>query len=124
MPFTIKENISWVGKVDWELRAFHGQEYSTHSASICQKDSQRFGRESVLTKFPAPKTLVNPGLSTDSRYWKIERAEMDAFSGSKLAAWKLRKVRVSFARIETLPSGEPVKRDPHPGRSSCELMLL
>ena len=26
MPFTIKENISWVGKVDWELRAFHGQE--------------------------------------------------------------------------------------------------
>jgi len=33
LPFTIKENISWVGKVDWELRAFHGQEYSTHRGS-------------------------------------------------------------------------------------------
>ena len=30
MALTIKENISWVGKVDWELRAFHGKEYSTH----------------------------------------------------------------------------------------------
>jgi anaerobic nitric oxide reductase flavorubredoxin len=30
MAFTIKENISWVGKVDWELRTFHGQELSTH----------------------------------------------------------------------------------------------
>jgi len=30
MVFAIKENISWVGKVDWELRAFHGNEYSTH----------------------------------------------------------------------------------------------
>jgi flavorubredoxin len=33
MAFSIKENISWVGKVDWELRAFHGQEYSTHRGS-------------------------------------------------------------------------------------------
>jgi len=33
MAFTIKENISWVGKVDWELRAFHGQELSTHRGS-------------------------------------------------------------------------------------------
>ena len=30
MTLAIKENISWVGKVDWELRAFHGKEYSTH----------------------------------------------------------------------------------------------
>ncbi|MCJ7639413.1 MAG: anaerobic nitric oxide reductase flavorubredoxin, partial [Euryarchaeota archaeon] len=33
MAFTIKENISWVGKVDWELRTFHGQELSTHRGS-------------------------------------------------------------------------------------------
>jgi len=33
MAFRIKENISWVGKVDWELRTFHGQEYSTHRGS-------------------------------------------------------------------------------------------
>jgi len=29
----IKENISWVGKIDWELRKFHGEEYSTHRGS-------------------------------------------------------------------------------------------
>ncbi|MFQ6038904.1 MAG: MBL fold metallo-hydrolase, partial [Candidatus Aminicenantales bacterium] len=26
----IKKNLYWVGKVDWELRKFHGNEYSTH----------------------------------------------------------------------------------------------
>jgi flavorubredoxin len=26
----IKKNVYWVGKVDWELRKFHGSEYSTH----------------------------------------------------------------------------------------------
>ncbi|SNB45257.1 anaerobic nitric oxide reductase flavorubredoxin [Geobacter sp. DSM 9736] len=30
MGFTITENVTWVGKVDWELRRFHGEEYSTH----------------------------------------------------------------------------------------------
>jgi flavorubredoxin len=30
MAFPIKENISWIGKIDWELRTFHGKEYSTH----------------------------------------------------------------------------------------------
>jgi anaerobic nitric oxide reductase flavorubredoxin len=33
MAFKIKENISWVGKIDWELRKFHGEEYSTHRGS-------------------------------------------------------------------------------------------
>jgi hypothetical protein len=32
-PRSVKENISWVGKVDWELRKFHGEEYSTHRGS-------------------------------------------------------------------------------------------
>lgn len=26
----VKNNVSWVGKVDWELRDFHGHELSTH----------------------------------------------------------------------------------------------
>jgi len=26
----IKKNVYWVGKVDWEIREFHGAEYSTH----------------------------------------------------------------------------------------------
>ena len=30
MSFNIKNNIYWVGKIDWELRKFHGDEYSTH----------------------------------------------------------------------------------------------
>ncbi|MDX9745133.1 MAG: anaerobic nitric oxide reductase flavorubredoxin [Syntrophales bacterium] len=29
----IKNNVSWVGKTDWELRRFHGDEYSTHRGS-------------------------------------------------------------------------------------------
>lgn len=29
----IKSNVHWVGKIDWELRTFHGEEYSTHSGS-------------------------------------------------------------------------------------------
>lgn len=33
MAFEIKPNIHWVGKIDWELRRFHGEEYSTHRGS-------------------------------------------------------------------------------------------
>lgn len=33
MAFKIKNNVQWVGKIDWELRKFHGDEYSTHKGS-------------------------------------------------------------------------------------------
>ena len=33
MSFNVKNNIDWVGKIDWELRKFHGDEYSTHRGS-------------------------------------------------------------------------------------------
>ncbi|MBP2665546.1 MAG: beta-lactamase domain protein [Firmicutes bacterium] len=33
MAFTIKPGVTWVGKIDWELRKFHGEEYSTHRGS-------------------------------------------------------------------------------------------
>ncbi len=33
MSFKIKNNVYWVGKTDWELRKFHGNEYSTHRGS-------------------------------------------------------------------------------------------
>jgi flavorubredoxin len=33
MSFSVKNNIHWVGKIDWELRKFHGDEYSTHRGS-------------------------------------------------------------------------------------------
>ena len=29
MPIKINKNVTWVGKVDWEIRSFHGEEYST-----------------------------------------------------------------------------------------------
>ncbi len=33
MSFNVKNNIYWMGKIDWELRKFHGDEYSTHRGS-------------------------------------------------------------------------------------------
>lgn len=33
MKKQVKNNVFWVGKVDWELRKFHGDEYSTHKGS-------------------------------------------------------------------------------------------
>ncbi len=33
MPFKISDTITWVGKIDWELKTFHGEEYSTHKGS-------------------------------------------------------------------------------------------
>ncbi len=33
MKIHIKNNVDWVGKIDWELRKFHGNEYSTHKGS-------------------------------------------------------------------------------------------
>ena len=33
MSMLVKNNIHWVGKIDWELRRFHGDEYSTHKGS-------------------------------------------------------------------------------------------
>ena len=33
MSFKINDKVTWVGKIDWELRKFHGDEYSTHRGS-------------------------------------------------------------------------------------------
>lgn len=33
MSLHVKNAIHWVGKIDWELRKFHGDEYSTHRGS-------------------------------------------------------------------------------------------
>ncbi len=33
MSFNIKNNVYWVGKKDWELETFHGDEYSTDHAT-------------------------------------------------------------------------------------------
>ena len=55
MSFTIKENITWVGKIDWELRKFHGEEYSTHRGSSYNsylvKDEKTVLIDTVWTPF-------------------------------------------------------------------------
>lgn len=33
MSAKVSENVTWVGKIDWELKKFHGEEYSTHKGS-------------------------------------------------------------------------------------------
>lgn len=33
MGIKINSNVKWVGKVDWELETFHGEDYSTHRGS-------------------------------------------------------------------------------------------
>lgn len=33
MSFKITNDVTWVGKTDWELTKFHGEEYSTHKGS-------------------------------------------------------------------------------------------
>jgi len=33
MSFTVTRNVTWVGKIDWELRKFHGEEYTTARGS-------------------------------------------------------------------------------------------
>jgi len=33
IAMNVKNNVTWVGKIDWELRKFHGNEYSTHRGS-------------------------------------------------------------------------------------------
>lgn len=33
MKRVVKNNVSWVGKIDWELRTFHGDDFSVHHGS-------------------------------------------------------------------------------------------
>lgn len=33
MSFKINDKVTWVGKIDWDLQTFHGEEYSTHRGS-------------------------------------------------------------------------------------------
>jgi flavorubredoxin len=48
MMIKVKGNVDWVGKVDWELRKFHGGEYSTHSGSTYNSYLVREGKTFVV----------------------------------------------------------------------------
>ncbi len=55
MGILVKNNIWWVGKVDWEIRKFHGEEYSTHRGSTYNsylvRDEKTVLIETVWTPF-------------------------------------------------------------------------
>ena len=55
MSFEIKNNVYWVGKIDWELRKFHGEELSTEHGSSYNayliKDEKNVLIDTVYTPF-------------------------------------------------------------------------
>ena len=48
MSFKINDNVTWVGKIDWELRHFHGEELSTHRGSSYNSYLVRGKEKTVL----------------------------------------------------------------------------
>jgi flavorubredoxin len=54
MTFTVKNNIAWVGKIDWELRKFHGNEYSTHRGSTYNSYLVREDKVALIDTVWAP----------------------------------------------------------------------
>ncbi|MCD4689807.1 MAG: anaerobic nitric oxide reductase flavorubredoxin [Desulfuromonadaceae bacterium] len=58
MHFPITDSVTWVGKTDWELRKFHGEEYSTHRGtsynSYLVRDQKTALIDTVWTPFAKP----------------------------------------------------------------------
>lgn len=54
MRFEIAPNVYWVGKVDWELRKFHGEEYSTHRGSSYNSYLVRDEKTAIIDTVWAP----------------------------------------------------------------------
>lgn len=50
----VKNNIYWVGKQDWELREFHGSEYSTHKGSSYNSYLIREGKNVLIDTVWSP----------------------------------------------------------------------
>lgn len=54
MSFKINDKVTWVGKIDWELRSFHGEEYSTHRGSSYNSYLIRDGKTVLMDTVWAP----------------------------------------------------------------------
>lgn len=83
MKFEIAPNVYWVGKIDWELRKFHGEEYSTHRGSSYNSYLVRDQKTALIDTVWLPfaeqfvenlKTVIDPA-SID--YVIANHAEMD-----------------------------------------------
>ncbi len=48
MSILVKNNVSWVGAIDWEIRKFHGNELSTHRGSSYNSYLIREGKTAVI----------------------------------------------------------------------------
>jgi len=56
MSFKITDCVTWVGKKDWELRHFHGEEYSTHKGSTYNSYLVRDEKTALIETVWAPFT--------------------------------------------------------------------
>lgn len=54
MSIPITESVTWVGKIDWELRKFHGEEYSTHRGSTYNSYLVRDQKTALIDTVWAP----------------------------------------------------------------------
>jgi flavorubredoxin len=54
MNLKMKNNVYWVGKIDWELRKFHGDEYSTHRGSTYNSYLVREEKTALIDTVWAP----------------------------------------------------------------------
>jgi len=83
----IKKNVYWVGKVDWEIRRFHGDEYSTHRGtsynSYLVKDEKTALIDTVWSPFDV-EFIENLSRHVSLRqidYIVINHAEVDHSGG-------------------------------------------
>ena len=83
MKTLIKNNVYWIGKVDWELRKFHGDEYSTHRGSSYNSYLVRDEKTAVIDTVWAPfdkEYVDNLAAEVDLReidYVIVNHAETD-----------------------------------------------
>ncbi|MCP4670915.1 MAG: anaerobic nitric oxide reductase flavorubredoxin, partial [Desulfobacula sp.] len=68
MNIPVKNNVYWVGKTDWDLRKFHGNEYSTHRGTTYNpyliKEEKIVLIDSVWTPF-SKEFIANLAQETD-----------------------------------------------------------
>ena len=56
----IKNNVSWVGKIDWELQEFHGSDYSINNGS--SQNAYLIEEGKTVRRFTAQKMPLSPWL--------------------------------------------------------------
>ena len=111
MKKTITDRVSWVGKVDWELTTFHGEEYSTWRGSSYNSYLVRDEKlpSSTLSGCPLPKssspTLKQTVDLSTIDYIIVNHAEID-HSGALPLLMKESQINLSTApKRHQVPQG-------------------